>query len=75
MNVQTHDEKLTGMDSGTQTTSQVIESAAQGGFATEAYREVYQSYEKAAEDILETESVPQGYRNYVERYFDMIRPQ
>ena len=75
LKVNTVDEKLQGMDSGQKTTAEVIESAAQSGFATESYKEVYQTYEKAAEDILESESVPQGYRNYVEKYFDMIRPQ
>ncbi len=75
LNANLKDERLQGMDSGQKTTAEVIESAAQSGFATESYKEVYQTYEKAAEDILESESVPQGYRNYVEKYFDMIRPQ
>ena len=75
MKVNLKDEKLTGMDSGSQTTSEIIESAGQQGFASEPYREVYQTYEKAAEEVLESEEVPQGYRNYVEKYFDMIRPQ
>ena len=75
MKVNLKDEKLTGMDTGAQTTSEIIESAGQKGFASEPYREVYQTYEKAAEEVLESEEVPQGYRNYVEKYFDMIRPQ
>ena len=74
MDVNLKDEKLTGMDTG-ETTSEIIESAGQKGFASESYKEVYQTYEKAAEEVLETEEVPQGYRNYVEKYFDMIRPQ
>ena len=75
MKVNLKDEKLSGMDTGQQSTSEIIESAGQKGFASESYKEVYQTYEKAAEEILESEEVPQGYRNYVEKYFDMIRPQ
>ena len=75
MDVNLRDEKLSGMDTGQQSTSEIIETAGQKGFASESYKEVYQTYEKAAESILESEEVPQGYRNYVEKYFDMIRPQ
>ena len=75
MDVNLRDEKLSGMDTGQQSTSEIIESAGQKGFASESYKEVYQTYEKAAESVLESEEVPQGYRNYVEKYFDMIRPQ
>ena len=48
------------------------------GFDKERYKGLWQrkySIEKAAEEILESEEVPQGYKNYVEKYFDMIRPQ
>ena len=75
MQVGMKDETLQGMDSSDMTTREVIEAAGQKGFASTAYREVYQTYEKAAEEVMESEEVPQGYRNYVEKYFDMIRPQ
>lgn len=75
MDVQTVDEILHGQSSQAPTTREIIQTSGQSGFATEAYREVYQTYEHAAEEILENESVPQGYRHYIEKYFDMIRPQ
>lgn len=75
MDIKTVDEKLQGQASNAPTTSEIIQSSGQTGFATEAYREVYQTYEHAAEEILENDSVPQGYRHYIEKYFDMIRPQ
>ncbi|MCL2325774.1 MAG: hypothetical protein FWC40_04660 [Proteobacteria bacterium] len=75
LDVRTRDERLEGMQGAAPTTSEVIREASQSGFVTESYREVFQTYERAAEDVLEQEQVPQGYRQYVERYFDMIRPK
>ena len=75
MNVNAVDQALKGQASSAPTTSEVIQTASQSGFVHESYREVYQSYEHAAEEVLESEEVPQGYRHYVEKYFDMIRPQ
>lgn len=57
------------------TTREIIESAGQKGFASQPYRDVFQTYEKAAESVLDNETVPKGYRRCVEKYFDMIRPQ
>ncbi len=75
MDVNAVDQQLKGQVGNAPTTSEIIHTSGQSGFATEAYREVYQSYEHAAEEVLENDSVPQGYRHYVEKYFDMIRPQ
>ena len=75
MNVQTIDDTLKGQSTNAPTTSEIIQSSGQSGFASQAYREVYQTYEHAAEEILENDNVPQGYRHYIEKYFDMIRPQ
>ncbi|MGI5830210.1 MAG: hypothetical protein ACOX8U_08610 [Bradymonadia bacterium] len=60
---------------GPKSTSEIIEIVGQTGFANVEYRDVYQSYEEAAEEALEKDKVPQGYRHYIERYFDYIRPQ
>ena len=60
---------------GDMTTQQIIEHAGQKGFANQPYRDVFQTYEKAAESLLDNETIPKGYRRYVEKYFDMIRPQ
>ena len=79
IDVQYRDEALKSQggvaDPGDMTTQQIIEHAGQKGFANQPYREVFQTYEKAAESVLDNETIPQGYRRYVEKYFDMIRPQ
>jgi hypothetical protein len=53
----------------------VIEAAAEQGFATEGYKDIHVEYEKVAEEVLESEQIPPGYRFYVRKYFDMIRPR
>lgn len=76
MQVGFRDEALQGMASGQgESTGEIIETAGQSGFAGEGYRKVYQTYEKAAESVMDNENIPQGYRRYIEKYFDMIRPQ
>lgn len=56
-------------------TSQVFRDAAADGFASAAYREVYQEYAQAAESALESEEIPVGYRRFVEQYFRMVEPR
>ena len=73
--VQFKDESLKLQNTGKLTTQEVVERSAQKGFVGESYKEVYQTYEKAAEAVLESDEVPQGYKNYIQKYFDMIRPQ
>jgi hypothetical protein len=55
--------------------SEVVLSAADRGFATEGYRKVYGDYRRHAEALLEQDQVPNGYRYYVRRYFQLIRPR
>jgi hypothetical protein len=55
--------------------SQVIRSAAQGGFASAPYRTVYADYRAHEEAVLEHERVPAGYRYHVRRYFELVRPR
>lgn len=55
--------------------SEIIEAAATGGFGGPGYKEAYDEYEAVAEEVLETEKVPPGYRYYVRKYFDLIRPR
>jgi hypothetical protein len=52
-----------------------INRGAQRGFASRRYRDVYTRYEGHAEEVLERDQVPQGYRFYVRRYFQLIRPR
>lgn len=57
------------------TKSEVIESAANEGFASTRYQEVFVEYDHVAEEIMEKEKIPYGYEFFVRRYFDAIRPQ
>jgi hypothetical protein len=56
-------------------TSETILSSAQRGFSSRPYRDVYTSYEGHAEEVLERDEIPPGYRFYVRRYFQLIRPR
>jgi hypothetical protein len=55
--------------------SEVILGAADRGFASTPYRDVYTDYEDHAEEVLERDEIPSGYRFYVRRYFQLIRPR
>ncbi len=55
--------------------SEVILGAGDRGFVGEGYQDVYTDYENHAEDVLERDEVPPGYRFYVRRYFQLIRPR
>ncbi len=51
-----------------------ILSAAQKGFASTQYKNVYTDYKKVVEDVMRTEKVPASYRRYVGKYFTKIKP-
>ncbi len=55
--------------------SQVIRSSASQGFASAPYRAVYNPYWDRAREVLHQGEVPAGYRSYVRRYFQLIRPR
>ncbi|MFO0708769.1 MAG: hypothetical protein U0353_02960 [Sandaracinus sp.] len=55
--------------------SQVIRSASAEGFASRDYERVYEDYASHAEEAVERDRVPPGYRGYVQRYFELIRPR
>ena len=55
--------------------SEVIEAAAERGFASGHYAKVYREYHTVAEESLSKEEIPGGYRFYVRRYFQLIRPR
>jgi hypothetical protein len=55
--------------------SQVIYEAASRGFAARPYADVHSDYARHAESELERDEIPAGYRFYVRRYFQMIRPR
>ena len=44
------------------------------GQSTDSYKEIYTKYHKLSEDALSQEQIPLGYRFYVKRYFESIKP-
>ena len=67
--------RVTGEPGRGPTRSEVIRSSAARGFATSEYRDVYSDYLDHAEEVIEDEAIPPGYRFYVRRYFQLIRPR
>ena len=55
--------------------AEIIRGASEEGFASAEYQEVYADYESVAEEVMERENVPDGYRFFIKRYFQLIRPQ
>jgi hypothetical protein len=55
--------------------SQVIHGAAERGFVGRGYRKVYTDYKTVAEQAINEDQIPAGYRFYVQRYFQLIRPR
>ncbi len=74
--VGTEDTEVAGQDTGQGATrSQVIQGAAERGFASRGYTKVYREYHAVAEEALGKDEIPGGYRFYVRRYFQLIRPR
>lgn len=67
--------RVAGEEGRGPTRSEVIRTSAARGFASREYRDVYGDYRSHAEEALEDEEIPPGYRFYVERYFQLIRPR
>lgn len=55
--------------------SQVIMGASERGFVGRGYRDVYVDYRTVAEAEMRADEIPPGYRFYVQRYFQLIRPR
>ena len=70
------DSQIQGNDTGQGgSRSEVILGAAERGFANKGYTKVYREYHTVAEESLNKDEIPGGYRFYVRRYFDLIRPR
>jgi hypothetical protein len=71
----TRDDELQGKQ-GSQGggTRETILAAAQKGFASERYRDVYGKYHQIVEEVMRTEKLPSSYKYYVKRYFAKIHP-
>lgn len=72
----TRDVEAEGLDSGRgASNAEVILGAAERGFTGKGYRKVFKQYETVAEDQVAKETIPDGMRFYVRRYFQLIRPR
>lgn len=69
------DTQLTGAQGRGPTRSEVIREASAHGFASRDYEQVLADYKQHAESVLERDQIPGGYRYYVRRYFQLIRPR
>jgi hypothetical protein len=67
-------DELRGLHGEGPSRRETILTSAQKGFARTAYRKVYADYKKIVEEVMSQEKVPQGYKYYVKRYFDRIKP-
>jgi hypothetical protein len=70
----TDDESVSGIHGKGPSTRESILSAAQKGFASRGYREVYARYKTIVEEVINAEKVPSGYKYYVKKYFQKIKP-
>jgi hypothetical protein len=75
LNANTRDSRVEGQQSEGPSRSEVILGAAERGFVGRGYRDVHTDYSNHAEEVLERDEVPPGYRFYVRRYFQLIRPR
>ena len=50
------------------------ETSTDGQSTEDNYKEIYTKYHKLSEDALSQEQIPLGYRFYVKRYFESIKP-
>jgi hypothetical protein len=72
----TQDVTAAGVDSGQGAASaEVIYGAAERGFVGKGYQKVFTDYQTVAEQVMAQDEIPPGYRFYVRRYFQLIRPR
>ena len=74
-------ERITGVQgTGDSTIEEITQTlvaedpASTGTQTVESYEEAYTKYQKFSEDALAQEQIPLGYRFYVKRYFESIKP-
>jgi hypothetical protein len=67
--------RVYGKEGAGPTRSETILGAAEKGFAAQPYRRVYRDYSAVSEQVMSRQRVPPGYRFYVKRYFQMIKPR
>jgi hypothetical protein len=68
------DESVSGVHGKGPSRRETILAAAQKGFSNRAYKNVYAEYKAIVEEVIRAEKVPSGYKYYVKRYFQKIKP-
>jgi hypothetical protein len=69
------DSRVSGKQGAGPSRSETIQGSAEKGFASRGYRRVYGDYSSVVEEVMSQERVPPGYRYFVKRYFNLIKPR
>ncbi len=67
-------QQLTGVQGEGSSTVQTSKASAEGQESALSYKDAYMKYQKLSEDALTQEQIPLGYKFYVKRYFESIKP-
>ena len=70
----TTDESVSGVHGKGPSRRETILAAAQKGFASTAYKQVFTDYKDIVEEVMRSEKVPPSYKYYVKKYFTKIKP-
>ena len=66
--------RITGVQGEGASSIQTVASSPEGQQSGVGYKETYAKYRKLSEDALTQERIPLGYKFYVKRYFESIKP-
>ena len=67
-------QQLTGVQGEGSSTVETSKVSAEGQESSLSYKDAYMKYQKLSEDALTQEQIPLGYKFYVKRYFESIKP-
>ena len=67
-------EKITGVQGEGNSNVETTKTSAEGQESVTSYKDAYMKYQKLSEDALIQEQIPLGYKFYVKRYFESIKP-
>jgi hypothetical protein len=70
----TRDEDVQGVHGKGPSRRETVLSAAEKGFASKSYEQVYADYKRVVEEVMRSEKVPSSYKYYVKKYFTKIKP-
>ena len=67
-------QNITGVQGEGSSTVETSKASAEGQESALSYKDAYMKYQKLSEDALTEEQIPLGYKFYVKRYFESIKP-